>query len=50
MGQSFYDLLKDAAFAGGGGGSPAPAPVLIEKRYPEFFADLKGIYEAGQKA
>lgn len=31
MGQSFYDLLKDAAFAGGGGGSPAPAPVLIEK-------------------
>lgn len=29
MGQSFYDLLKDAAFAGGGGGSPAP--VLIEK-------------------
>ena len=31
MGHSFYDLLKDAAFAGGGGGSPAPAPVLIEK-------------------
>ncbi len=24
-------------------------PVLIEKRYPEFYADLKGIYEAGQK-
>ena len=23
-------------------------PVLIEKRYPEFFADLKAIYEAGK--
>lgn len=31
MGHTFYDLLKDAAFAGGGGSSPAPAPVLIEK-------------------
>lgn len=28
MGHTFYDLLKDAAFAGGGGGSQ---PVLIEK-------------------
>jgi hypothetical protein len=35
MEQSFYDLLKDAAFAGGGGGSPAPAPVLIEKSVME---------------
>ena len=37
MGQSFYDLLKDAALAGGGGGSPAPAPapVLIEKSVTE---------------
>ncbi|SEP68154.1 acyl-CoA thioester hydrolase [Treponema bryantii] len=25
-------------------------PVLIEKRYPEFYADLKRIYLAGQKA
>ena len=24
-------------------------PVLIEKRYPEFYADLKKIYEEGQK-
>ena len=24
-------------------------PVLIEKRYPAFFADLKEIYEAGKK-
>jgi acyl-CoA thioester hydrolase len=24
-------------------------PVLIEKRYPDFFADLKAIYEAGKK-
>ena len=24
-------------------------PVLIERKYPEFFADLKEIYEAGKK-